>query len=69
MHQSRMLARLYDETGVQQPGTDSELDVLFGSDLGAPHYLMFLIRCYGFDAPLESALKLTSGLERILDLR
>lgn len=64
-----MLTRLYDEIGVQQPGTDSELDVLFGSELGAPHYLMFLIRCYGFEAPLESALKSTSGLERILDLR
>jgi len=68
MHQSRMLARLNDEAGVQ-PGTDSELDVLFGKDLGAPHYLMFLIRCYGFEAPLESALKLTPVLERILDLR
>jgi heme oxygenase len=69
MQQSRMLARLTDETGVQHPGTDAELDVLFGSDLSSPHYLMFLIRCYGFEAPLESALKQTSGLERILDLR
>src|SRR5262249_61284164 len=69
MHQSRMLARLTDETTIQQLGVDSELDVLFGEDLSAPHYLMFLIRCYGFEAPLESAYSMTAGLERLIDLR
>ena len=48
---------------------DADLDFLFAPDAIPAHYLLFLMRAYGFEAPLESALVGTPNLEIQLDLK
>lgn len=64
-----MLQRLMEATRPYHAETDADLDELFHEDVGASHYILFLMRCYGFEAPLESALATTPQLDRLLDLR
>ena len=51
-----MVVRLNEETRVHHVETDADLDVLFRGDASAAHYMLYLMRVYGFEAPLESAL-------------
>jgi heme oxygenase len=62
-----MVVRLNDACARVEP--DVVLDRLFDDDLHGPHYLIFLIRSYGFEGPLESAAALTPGLPELLELR
>lgn len=66
---SWMIERLASETRIHHVDADTDLDGLFRNDVTSTHYLMFLMRAYGFEAPLESALAMTPKLELMLDLR
>lgn len=66
---SRMIERLNEETRVHHADVDGDLDPLFRTGSASAHYMMFLIRVYGFEAPLESALSSTPGLDRMVDLK
>jgi heme oxygenase len=64
-----MLHRLTEATRQYHAETDADLDDLFRDDVGSSHYLLFLMRLYGFEAPLESALATTPSLDLLLDVR
>ena len=64
-----MIERLTSETRIHHADADTDLDGLFRSDVTSTHYLMFLMRAYGFEAPLEAALSMTPRLEQLIDLR
>jgi heme oxygenase len=66
---SGMIERLNRDTRVHHAQADGDLDVLFRPDAKSSHYMLFLMRVYGFEGPLESALASTPGLELVLDLR
>ena len=66
---SWMITRLNDETSVHHVDADSDFDILFRDDASSANYLVFLMRVYGFEAPLESALSMTPGFDLVLDLR
>jgi heme oxygenase len=66
---SWMIERLTSETRIHHANADTDLDGLFRNDVTSTHYLMFLMRAYGFEAPLESALAMTPNLDMMLDLR
>ena len=63
-----MIERLHADTRRHHAEADTDFDVLFRTNCSASHYLAFLLRVYGFEAPLESALALTPNLELMLDL-
>jgi heme oxygenase len=69
MATSWMIDRLNAETRVHHADADADLDALFRSDVTATHYLVFLMRSYGFEAPLESGVALTPRLELVIDPR
>ena len=69
MATSWMIDRLNAETRIHHADADLDLDALFRGDVTATHYLVFLIRTYGFEAPLESAVALTPRLEHVLEAR
>lgn len=48
---------------------DRDVDLLFRRDVSIDDYRDFLVRAYGFEAPLESALALSAVLDKMLDLR
>jgi heme oxygenase len=64
-----MVERLTEETRVHHAEADSEVDALFRQDVTATQYLLYLMRVYGFEAPLDSAIAMTPKLELVLDLR
>lgn len=64
-----MIDRLNRETSVFHADADRELDTLFRPHVSVDDYRYYLIRGYGFEAPLESALAFSSALDRMLDLR
>lgn len=64
-----MIERLQHETRDQHADADAELDAMFRTDITSTHYLLFLMRTYGFDTPLEAAIAMTPNLDRLLDLR
>ncbi len=64
-----MLERLSQETAVFHPDSDREIDTLFRPAVTVDDYRDYLIRTYGFEAPLESALSFSSALDMMLDLR
>ncbi len=64
-----MIERLTDETRVHHGEADSDIDALFVQDVTAAQYLVYLMRVYGFEAPLDSAIAMTPKLELVLDLR
>lgn len=66
---SWMISRLDEETRAHHAEADAECDALFGSDIAAGDYLLYLLRQYGFHAPVESALAMTTGLELVIDLK
>jgi heme oxygenase len=68
-HTSWMIARLNDETRIHHSEADADFDILFRDDAASTHYQYFLMRAYGFEAPLEGALAVTPNLGLMLDLR
>src|SRR6185436_623127 len=68
-HTSWMIERLNDETRIHHAEADADFDLLFRDDAASTHYQYFLIRIYGFEAPLEAALSMTPNLTLMLDLR
>jgi heme oxygenase len=65
---SGMLARLSRETAhYHQVADNARLAILGAAD--PARYAGFLIRIYGFEAPLEAALLMTPGLDEWFDLR
>jgi len=69
MGPSWMVERLNDETRVHHTDTDADLDLLFRADSTATDYMVFLMRVYGFESPLESSLAMTTTLDLMLNLR
>jgi heme oxygenase len=69
MPHSWMIERLNRETRPHHADADADFDLPFRQDATAAHYLTFLIRTYGFEAPLESVLSATPKLDRMIDLR
>lgn len=64
-----MIDRLNQETSVFHAEADRDIDTLFRPGVSVDDYRDFLVRAYGFEAPLESALALSSSLDMMLDLR
>ena len=64
-----MIDRLNQETSVFHSESDRDIDTLFRPHVSVEDYRDYLVRCYGFEAPLESALALSSSLDQMLDLR
>jgi heme oxygenase len=63
-----MLTQLNLETRMHHADVDADqLTVL--DEFDATRYRDYLVRTYGFEASVESALALTPGLERVIDLR
>lgn len=60
-----MIERLTRETGP----SEEDIAPLFAADVTLDDYRDYLVRCYGFEAPLEAALALSTSLDRMLDLR
>jgi heme oxygenase (biliverdin-IX-beta and delta-forming) len=64
-----MIERLNEETRVHHAEAEADFDILFDSETTPAHYLKFLVRVYGFEAPLESTLAMTPNLELMIDLK
>ncbi|MDB4963363.1 MAG: hypothetical protein JWP01_3362 [Myxococcales bacterium] len=64
-----MIERLNEETCLHHGDTDTDIDSLFRPDASATHYMLFLMRIYGFEAPLESSLMMTPALDLMINLR
>ncbi|MEO8704015.1 MAG: biliverdin-producing heme oxygenase [Kofleriaceae bacterium] len=64
-----MIERLNTETRAYHAEADSDFDILFREDASASLYLVYLMRVYGFEAPLEVALSMTPNLELMIALR
>ncbi|MGN6109300.1 MAG: hypothetical protein ACTHU0_29605, partial [Kofleriaceae bacterium] len=64
-----MLERLDGETRSHHADADAELERLFSPHASSSHYLQFLTRAYGFEAPLEATLAMTPNLDLMIDLR
>ena len=66
---SLMIERLNEETQVHHAEADSDLDALFHREATTSHYMVYLMRIYGFDAPLESTLLMTPALDLMVNLK
>lgn len=64
-----MIDRLSQETSGFHADADRDIDTLFRPHVTVEDYRDYLIRSYGFEAPLEAALALSSALDMMLDLR
>lgn len=64
-----MLDRLAEATQVHHAEADADIDGLFAPDVTGARYLMYLMRVYGFEAPLDAAIAMTPRIELLLDLR
>jgi heme oxygenase len=69
MGPSWMIERLHEESRQFHADADSDLDVLFHKDATATHYMLYLMRVYGFEAPLESAFANTPTLDLMVNLK
>jgi heme oxygenase len=57
-----MIDRLNEATHEHHADAEVDFDVLFEDETTARHYMMFLVRAYGFEAPLELMSNDTDGL-------
>lgn len=65
----RVLTRIGAETAVFHADADADLDrFLFRSSTTRDDYRTFLVRVYGFIAPLETALTSAGGIDGLIDL-
>lgn len=66
---SRMLSRLIAESRMHQSVADADGLELIRGTTGNTRYLTYLLKRYGFEAPLESALAVTPGIGDVIDLQ
>jgi heme oxygenase len=66
---SWMIERLNEETRLHHGDTDTDIDSLFRPDATPTQYMLYLMRVYGFEAPLESSLLMTPALDLMINLR
>jgi heme oxygenase len=59
-----MLSRLFTESRMHQSIADAD-----GNDLLRSGYAGYLVKRYGFEAPLESALAVTPGISDVIDVQ
>ena len=64
-----MIERLNEETRHHHADAEADFDVLFEAETTPRHYLIFLVRAYGFEAPLESTLAMTPNLGLMIDIK
>ena len=64
-----MIERLNEETRSHHVECEADFDVLFDVETTPRHYLRYLVRQYGFEAPLESTLAMTPNVELMIDLK
>ena len=64
-----MIERLGTETRDQHAKADGDLHGLFRPEVTPTHYLVYLMRTYGIEAPLDSAIAVTPQLDLMLDTR
>jgi heme oxygenase len=67
--QSQVLARLEHATRPRHGVADQPRLALVTPSVTVDAYRGFLMRIYGFEAPVESAIAMTPGLDALLDLR
>lgn len=65
---SRIIGRLIEETREHHAASDLVHERLFRSDVTSTYYLAFLVRVYGFQAPVDAMISETPLLDRLLDL-
>ena len=68
-HSSWMIERLNEATRAHHADAETDFDILFEAETTPEHYQRFLVRAYGFEAPLESMLQMTPNLELMIDLK
>ncbi len=66
---SWMVERLNVETRAFHPDAETDFDLLFEAETSPAQYLVFLMRAYGFEAPLEATLATTPNLDLMIDLQ
>jgi heme oxygenase len=64
-----MLSRLVAESRMHQSVADADGLELITGEPGDTRYLTYLLKRYGFEAPLESALSVAPGIADVIDLR
>jgi heme oxygenase len=64
-----MLERLKRETSQHHLAADHDRLSIIGTRSDVGRYAAFLSRIYGFEAPVESALAMTKGVDELVDLR
>jgi heme oxygenase len=64
-----MIERLNEQTRQHHAECQADFEVLFQTEASARDYLLYLVRIYGFEAPLESTLAMTPNLELMIDLK
>ena len=69
MPASWMINRLHRETRAFHAEADADYNDLYRHDTGPADYMVYLLRLYGFEAPLESTLAQTPHLEMLLPLK
>jgi heme oxygenase len=63
-----MLSRLIAESRMHQSVADADGLELIAGEPGNARYLTYLLKRYGFEAPLESALSVAPGISDVIDL-
>ena len=64
-----VLTRIDDRTSAPGADADAQRLLLLAAPANLATYRAFLARLYGFEAPVEIALQMTSGLTDVIDLR
>lgn len=69
-HASWMIERLDRETRVHHAdAAEGDFDLLFRERVETSDYVAFLLRVYGFVAPLEVSLAMTPNIDLVIDVR
>jgi len=66
---SPMIERLNEDTRLHHARAGADVDALFRPNVTSTQYMLFLMRAYGFEAPLDAAVAMTPRLEVVLDPR
>lgn len=66
---SQMLTGLHMETRALHPGADAPWVELMSIEATRERYVSTLLAMYGFEAPIESAVALTPGMNSVIQLR
>lgn len=66
---ARALTRVDDETRARHAEADAQRLSIMSAPVTAATYRRFLVRLYGFEAPVEAALQRTPGIADVFDVR